>query len=573
MKRKMRGISIGVKIILPVILIIAALCGVLGWNSYQKMKSGMVSMGVEQADMAANVAVKVIDASILSELSEGCEGSEEYKAVWTAMNNIQDTCGIKYMYTLYAEDGKVYYGVDTDETENKCAYGEEFEFSYDEMKTVFEGGKYVQDYIDVTDDGHLISVYTPIVDDKGNVVAVLGCDYDAYHVSKKLEDSVNSLIITAIVSLVIAILVVGLIIVAVMRSLKKVEHKIYDIVHNEGDLTQKLDIKSGDELEVIADNINALLEYIRGIMQNISSNSKTLEASSQTVVKNLSNAELNISDVSASMEEMTASMGETSDSLNRITDAIAIAYDAIGNISVSAVEGRDSSAEIMKEADEIHQGAANDRAEAKVQAEEIINTVNDRIEKSRAVEEIKALTDNIISITNQTNLLALNASIEAARAGEAGKGFAVVADEIGVLASNSAEAAGKIQKVSTEVILAVNQLAKEAEHMLVFMDETAMKGYEKLLEISESYHGNVGSLNKMMQDFATESDLLRRNIDSIKESVEAVSVAVSECATGVGNVSDMSVELTHNVKDIKNEADSNMNVAYSLTEEVNKFKL
>ena len=30
------------------------------------------------------------------------------------------------------------------------------------------------------------------------------------------------------------------------------DDKIYEIVHNEGDLTQKLDIHSGDEMELIA---------------------------------------------------------------------------------------------------------------------------------------------------------------------------------------------------------------------------------------------------------------------------------------------------------------------------------
>ena len=38
----------------------------------------------------------------------------------------------------------------------------------------------------------------------------------------------------------------------------QVNAKIYDLVHNEGDLTQKLDVRSGDALELIAGNVNAV---------------------------------------------------------------------------------------------------------------------------------------------------------------------------------------------------------------------------------------------------------------------------------------------------------------------------
>lgn len=111
----------------------------------------------------------------------------------------------------------------------------------------------------------------------------------------------------------------------------------------------------------------------------------------------------------------------------------------------------------------------------------MIANIDEKIEKSKAVEQIDSLTQEIIGITEQTQLLALNASIEAARAGEAGKGFAVVAQEINKLAEDSEETANQINSVSQLVITAVNELAAEAGKMADFVEQVAMKGYDELL--------------------------------------------------------------------------------------------
>lgn len=573
MKQKSRIMSIKVKILLPTSLIIIGICLVMGINSFRHMESTMVAMGVEQAEMAAEVAVRMIDGDMLETIGPGSENTEEYQSLLPVMRDMQKSLGIAYLYTLYTDEKQVYYGVDTDESSGQKHPGDAFSESYEELKDVFQGNAYVQDYIDSTQDGDLISVYEPILDKDGKIAGILGCDYDAAHVVSELNQLRQWVIILGAICLAVAVILLQLIVGTITRSLRRVDKKIYELVHNEGDLTQKLEIRTGDEMELIANNVNALLEYIRMIMLNIAENSTHLNYSSEKVVQSLFTAEGNITDVSATMEQMSATVEETSCSLGQVHESIEDIYRTTEEISEKADGGQDSSKKIMGKAAEIYQRAVKDQEEAMKQTQIMASSVNEILEKSRAVKEIGGLTANIISITSQTNLLALNASIEAARAGEAGKGFAVVADEIGKLASDSAEAATQIRTVSTNVTEAVEELSKEAENMLKFMNETAIGGFQKLLETSENYQNDVGSMSELMEEFARESRMLRESIDGIKNAISLVNRAMEDSAQGITNVAEMSTELTTSVKDISHEADKNKDISIKLNGEVNKFKL
>lgn len=570
-KIRTRRLTIRAKILIPSIIIVVLVCGLMGYNSYTRFEKSMVRMGVEEADMAATIVADSLDAKLVYKVTVGSEGTQVYQNLQGDLRKKQKACGIAFLYTLYTDGKKVYYGVDSDEDAAKV--GDEFADSYAELEPVFGGKEYIQDYIDHTEDGDLITVYKPIENNAGKVVAILGCDYDASSIAAELQKAVVQTLQIGGICLILAILILTIIVSRITKGLMQVNAKIYDLVHNEGDLTQKLDVRSGDELELIAGNVNELLAYIRKIMIGISSGSMRLMSSSRKMVDHLSSADESITDVSATMQEMSAAMEETTSSLNQITEAIDEIYSSVERIAGNADAGKVSSQEMESRASGANDAAAEGEKKANIETEKMAASLNEKIAKSKLVEQIEILTSNIIEITEQTNLLALNASIEAARAGEAGRGFAVVADEIGKLAGNSADAAAKIRQVSAEVIQAVDELAEGSQQMIEFVRNSTEEGFGGLVATSENYATDANAMRAMMEQFAQTAEELRSTMDGIRESISAVNIAVEESAKGIAGVSESSVQLTGNVNDIQSEASDNNGIAEDLATEVGKFKL
>ncbi len=559
------------KVLLPTIFVIVVSYVVLGAMFYNQMKDNLIESGMEQASSGAQTALKKINTVQLSIIKEGDDGSYMYRSILDDLVETKESSNLAYIYTLYTDGNEVYYGIDSD-SENPHKVGDVFEVSYKELEGVFNGTPYIQDYIDNTDSGDLITAYYPI-ESEGKVIGILGSDFDASGIQSKLNQSIISIGYITVGCIFVTILLLSAVISAILKNLTLINNKVYDLVSNEGDLTQKIELHSGDEIEDISENINKLLDYIRDIMNNINVNSSNLMASSNLIADDIEISKKNIYNISLNMEDISATMEETSASLNQIGEVVIKANDSIESISINADKGKNTSNRIVNISMETHKNALNDRAYTKEKVTELSETVAKNIEHSKSVEKIGSLTAEILKITSQTKLLSLNASIEAARAGEAGRGFAVVAEEIGKLAANSAQAANEIKSVSEEVVQTVEELAYESEKLLKFVETATMAGYDKLLEVCTEHSQNVETMTGMMNDFSDASNKLKDDIENIKEVIFVVTTAIEENTIGITNIADTSSELSLSMQNINDQALANTGVANQLSLEVNKFKI
>lgn len=355
-------------------------------------------------------------------------------------------------------------------------------------------------------------------------------------------------------------------------SNRQVNDIVRKIDNEEGDLTERIPVRTTDEIGQMAMGINRFLDQLQNIMRKLKEQSEKLMGSSETVKNEVLVSNENAGSVSAAMEEMAASMEEIAATLGQIATGTDTVMEEIDQMNSHVKDGVHLVGDIKTRAGEMHGNTLASKAKTAESMEEIRSALNVALEDSRSVEKIKELTQEIMSITSQTNLLSLNASIEAARAGEAGRGFAVVADEIRNLADSSAEAAGNIQRISALVTEAVDKLTRNAEAMLAFIDEKIMKDYDDFVGVVEQYQQDAESVDDILTDFANNAGEIAATMKTMNMSINDISTAVDENAKGVTSVADNAVSLVEAIDRIQQETQNSEEISRMMSEEVERFK-
>lgn len=389
---------------------------------------------------------------------------------------------------------------------------------------------------------------------------------------ENLESSIYTLIILTIIGVVIVTTAAIYMTEYIMRRLKKIEKlaerlAVYDIGSDiDG-------IATDDEIGNIAMGLNTAQENIRGLIKTIVEETERMNEVTKKSVETVQYVSSKLSVVSESSRNINSIMTDTSATAEEISASIQEVNFSMENLAEKASEGSKNSYEIKSRAEEVklksNEAIENAKQISIKKQENIIKAIED----AKVVEEVKVMADIIAGIAEQTNLLALNAAIEAARAGEAGKGFAVVAEEVRKLAEESSNTVGTIQATISKINTAFNNLSKNSQDILEFMNCDIAKELEAYKNIGEKYSNDGDFINEMSEELLAMSE-------EVEATVEQITDALQDTAKGIQNSSENSEgiqvyidETSNSMEEVKSLSHKQSEIALQLQQLVEKFKL
>lgn len=381
----------------------------------------------------------------------------------------------------------------------------------------------------------------------------------------------GSIVFTILIFVIVVLVSVHLIVTPVKKSSKELGDMVDEVNNAAADLTKRISVNQKDEIGSLVEGVNTFIEALQNVIAGIRDSSVHLNSAFAAVTDSVTSVNGNATDISAVMEELSATMEEVSATLANVNERVERAGQGMDRISEQSEHILHYASEMQDRATQLENTAVTNKDTTSTMIQEILSTLQQAIENSKSVEEVNALTDEILNISSQTNLLALNASIEAARAGEAGKGFAVVADEIRVLADSSRETAGNIQQINAKVVTAVEELVKNSENIVTYINENVLKDYDGFVDSGHKYRADADYINEVMTSFTDSVDHLRQTMNEVVENVNDVSSAVEQGAEGVANAAENTTQLVGEMETIMKEIDdSNQNIS-DLSTQTNRF--
>ncbi|MCG9582929.1 methyl-accepting chemotaxis protein [Vibrio tubiashii] len=363
-------------------------------------------------------------------------------------------------------------------------------------------------------------------------------------ISQQVESSVATELMAGIVLVVLGLATIAFSASRLVKPIREVVVRLDDIASGEGDLTQRLEVKSQDEIGQLAIGFNRFLDKLQSIISEVVDT--TIQVGTTTQQSRV-----------AAQQTRTSS-----DSQFKEVDLVATASEEMTQTAGLVVQNAEIA---VREAEKANEAAASGQDVIDKSQQEMLRLVERMTAAVPVVEELAANNANITEIlsviegvSEQTNLLALNAAIEAARAGDQGRGFAVVADEVRNLASRTQESVGEIRQVIENVQNGTRDVVQAIQDGNDLANDSAAQVQSAAKELSQIFEA-IASINDM-------------NTQIVKAAEEQQSVS-AEVNQSVSNIRDLSAQILTQAEESEMVSTQIAELSDKQQQLVNQFKV